>query len=113
MGMAATILLYSGRPNPSWQVESGQQGRIHALLAHAPQHSGECELPDGLGYSGVILTIRDADGHDEQWQVFGGRAVSASECRIDSDRKLERALLESGRAVIDPTMLCSILDKQP
>lgn len=110
MSMAATILLYSGRPNPSWEVAADRQERVRALIAQAPHEAGTCKMPDGLGYNGVILSIRERDGREERWQVYDGRAASASGCRIDGGRQLERTLLDSGRDVIDPSILSSIID---
>jgi hypothetical protein len=56
------------------------------------------------------LSIRDAGGGEERWQVYDGHAISATGCRIDTGRQLERALLDSGRDVIDPAILSSIID---
>jgi hypothetical protein len=110
MSMAATILLYSGRPNPSWELGADRQAVIRALIAQSPRAEESCEMPDGLGYNGVVLSIRGRDGREERWQVFDGRVVSASGCRIDCGRLIERTLLDSGRDVIDPSILSSIID---
>jgi hypothetical protein len=67
-------------------------------------------MPDGLGYSGVVLSIRDDTGREVRWQVFDGRVVSAAGCRIDRGRQLERVLIDSGRDVIDPSIVSSIID---
>ena len=84
-------LVYSGRPDPSWDVSpSTAAACVHAFekLEHT-----RAAVPDqaSLGYRGAWLLAPDS----RRWDAFNGIAWSAQDRRGDPERAMERALLES------------------
>lgn len=59
-GPKVTVLIYSGRPNPSFNLASTQVERLRQLLAAARQDAGEGQsvLPSVLGYNGILIESR-------------------------------------------------------
>jgi hypothetical protein len=54
----ATVLIYSGRPNPSFALSASQFERLQQLIAAArpdPNFEGESVLPSILGYNGIVV----------------------------------------------------------
>jgi hypothetical protein len=77
--------VYSGRPNPSWQLNSMQARLLLRMLdgVERPGRSGRsCDLP-GLGYRGLRVTIAEGE-RTSTWRVF------------------DRCLDHDGRAFTDP-----------
>jgi hypothetical protein len=91
----AYALLYSGRPNPHWQVPEHLAELVrHALAAAPPAGAGGAE-PPGLGYGGIRIRYREAEVVRTA-DLFGGVAVIEGRRLADPQRRLERALLASG-----------------
>ncbi len=60
-GPKVTVLIYSGRPNPSFNLGSTQVERLRQLLAAARQDTGsegQSVLPSVLGYNGILIESR-------------------------------------------------------
>lgn len=94
--MEATLLLYSGRPNPRWSVPPDQAEAICEALDALPVAAGGGGV-GGLGYAGVGLRFADDDGRYHGWTIGGGLAASEGKWFVDEGRRVERALLASGR----------------
>ncbi|PXX69190.1 hypothetical protein DFR70_102878 [Nocardia tenerifensis] len=93
--------LHSDRPNPRWQLASGDEAQLHGLIAAAPRSSaGEAEN-DG-GYRGFVAQLSD----EETLRVRGGVIEIARgeerTYRTDGDRAVERWLLATGRPTLEP-----------
>jgi hypothetical protein len=105
--------VYSGRPNPSWDLSAEDVQaffqRIDALPL-APQRSGS-SFPEGnLGYRGlkVQATKEDFVAHIEisRGHVVVDSTGSAPKRRLfDPGRSLERWLLQTGRERLDTDLL--------
>jgi hypothetical protein len=57
-GPKATVLIYSGRPNPSFTLSESQFQHLQQLIAAArqdPDFEGESVLPSILGYNGIVV----------------------------------------------------------
>jgi hypothetical protein len=95
-GVQVTVLLYSGRPNPTFTLTSEQAERVTQLLAAAqpdPEFRGGSVLPSILGYNGLLVR-----GGAQDLAVYGGRVeIQGREGkRIVSDGgALESFLLEA------------------
>lgn len=64
-GPKATVLIYSGQPNPSFDLSAGQFERLQQLIAAArpdPDFAGESVLPSILGYNGIIVIWSSGNG---------------------------------------------------
>jgi len=106
MAMRVEAYLFSGRPNPSFTLDAGQNCAIAALLRALPS-GGEPREPPGLGYRGFV--IRDAGAAlpgCAELRAFQGviTANCGDERRVLSDpgRTVERRLMELGRAHLEP-----------
>lgn len=95
-GVQVTVLLYSGRPNPTFTLTAEQAERVTQLLAEAlpdPDFRGGSVLPSILGYNGLLVR-----GGAQDLAVYGGRVeIQGREGkRIVSDGgALESFLLEA------------------
>jgi hypothetical protein len=70
-GIKVTVLLYSGRPNPSFTLTAEQAERVRQLVAAGqpdPEFRGGSVLPSILGYNGLLV-----EGLPEPLAVYGGR----------------------------------------
>ena len=85
----ASALVYSGRPNPEWDVT----GELSARWNELPELEGEPPAPaPPLGYRGVALTAPDG----ERIEAYGGTVTRGDgERRADPARGFERAVLAS------------------
>jgi hypothetical protein len=85
----ATARLYSGRPNPEWDVDDELATRFDAL----PPLEGNPPPPaPPLGYRGVALVAGDGT----LIEAWGGAVTRGGrELRADPGREFERAVLAS------------------
>jgi hypothetical protein len=70
-GIQVTVLLYSGRPNPTFALTAEQAERVTQLVAAAqpdPDFRGGSVLPSILGYNGLLVR-----GGAQDLAVYGGR----------------------------------------
>jgi hypothetical protein len=82
--------LYSGRPDPVWQVDPSDGEEIARLAtALAPVGRTPREGAATLGYRGAWL--RDPEGRE--WRASGGVVVEAGVGRDDPEGTIERAIL--------------------
>jgi hypothetical protein len=105
--MRAQMDVFSGRPNPSWDLSPQEADQTRAILARLPERQPVIRS-DNLGYRGVILqgdAIRDL-GYT-RISVGGGVAVAegsqGTRYFSDSDRSLERQVFTTARGRIDAT----------
>ncbi|HEX6862005.1 MAG TPA: hypothetical protein VF414_04265 [Thermoanaerobaculia bacterium] len=71
-GIQVTVLLYSGRPNPTFTLTAEQADHVRQLVAAAqPDSRGGSVLPSILGYNGLLVRGGDAGGQD--LAVYDGR----------------------------------------
>jgi hypothetical protein len=67
-GPKVTVLIYSGRPNPSFTLSASQAQELQKLIAAArqdPSFQGRSALPSILGYNGIVVV----------WSSGNSRAV--------------------------------------
>ena len=53
-----TVLLFSGRPDPNFELTEPEQARLSALLREAPRQeraAGATVIPSILGYKGIVV----------------------------------------------------------
>jgi hypothetical protein len=95
--MEATLMIFSGRPNPRWRIDEPRAGEIRSAIAAMPEADAPAFAEEGLGYSGVALDFTDAGGRPSQAVFSRGTASIDGRTYVDADRRIERALLASGR----------------
>ena len=103
-----TVLMFSGRPNPFWSLAGTDAERVIAALQSLPATSEPAPPSPGLGYQGVSIEIADA-GRSVEWHLYSGIAVANGTRYADLDRSVERMLIETGRGVLDPSVLSTIV----
>lgn len=88
-----TALLFSGRPDPTWEVSAETAARLVRLwdgLGPGPQ----APVPPALGYRGIRLV----DPSGTVWQAYGGavtRIGNGKDHRSDPEGRWERMLKET------------------
>jgi hypothetical protein len=94
--------VFSGRPDPEWEVTDDLASRLIEIWAGLPPHSGHASEPSGLGYR--FSSLSSSDGR--RWVAFDKvvryESPEGSELRRDERREFERRLLESAPAGILP-----------
>lgn len=107
--MTVEMDIFSGRPNPTWELTPGQQEEFRKRVAGLPRQSTPARMFDGLGYRGLILRNPAAPG--ESYRVgFGWVAqgqTDAESTSIDEGRAVEKWLLSTGKGKIDERLLAS------
>lgn len=94
-GVQVTVLLYSGRENPTFTLTAEQAERFRQLLAAAqpdPEFRGRSVLPSILGYNGLLVR------GGQELAVYGGRIeIQDREGRriVSDGGALETFLLEA------------------
>jgi hypothetical protein len=81
------IDIFSGRPNPSFQLDQAATARLLQLLDNIQR--GAAAPRDGLGFRGFVVSI---EGHPDI-RVSGTAVVSGTDEFTDSSRAVERFLV--------------------
>lgn len=101
----AGVLLFSGRPDPTWSVADDTAERLLAVWEALSPWPGPLPKAPPLGYRGCFLR----NGEGRTWRAFGGAVTFANEARSeprrDDDRSFERALLETAPPDLVPERL--------
>ena len=92
------IDVYSGMPNPAWELTSDETASLVKQLAELPTTS-RVAMSGRLGYRGFIVSLQQ--GTQQRWiRVHGGivqiNKEPASSYAQDAQRRLERWLLGTG-----------------
>lgn len=97
------IDVYSGMPNPAWELTGADTASLVTQLAELPPMS-RVAMSGRLGYRGFIVSLQQ--GTEERWiRVHGGvvqiNEAHASSYARDAQRRLERWLLDTGKPHLD------------
>jgi hypothetical protein len=96
------VYIFSGRPDPTWQVEEVIVQRLEEIWDLLEPLADECPSAPPLGYRGCFL--RCATGRE--WFTYGGvvtlKTGGGCESRKNKDRKFEKILLSSAPKGIFP-----------
>jgi len=102
--MIVTVLVYSGRPNPSWTLAPAEAERMGVAISQLKPLGGACTAPATLGYSGVEAAF-DEHGRRRELTFVDGVAYEGQRCWADESRGIERRLIDTGRGRFDPAIL--------
>lgn len=110
--MIVELDLFSGRPNPSWELRPDQVQELLGFLSGLPLKPGEPADHGLLGYRGLILRA----GQDFPRILVGcGEVVQegrdGSLVYEDTGSKLEKWLLDQAEGQIEPGLLRSIREE--
>jgi hypothetical protein len=93
--MEVELDVFSGRPNPVWQISAATAGDLLKRLQSSPPATGSLVVPD-LGYRGFILRIEG-----NMFRVFNGQILTVgsghSQARADKTG-IESELAAQARA---------------
>ena len=105
-GLIITILLYSGRPNPTYVLESKEAMELKDLLANArvnDKFEKTSVIPSILGYNGIVADNKgNISGFPLGFAVYGGnietmdkeKTGNQKQFLVDEDGKVEDFLLD-------------------
>ncbi len=104
--MRVELDVYSGRPNPRWELTDQQAAELLKRLEAAQPVPGDSTSFDGLGYRGFVVKAEGGGmGGFEEIRVFQGKVVgirkSGTVVFQDPQHSVEAWLLESGRSHIE------------
>jgi hypothetical protein len=105
LNCAAGAIIYSGVPDPDWQVEEEFFTGLENLWNSMPAYKGG--LPDALplGYKGCYIKCTG----DTEFFAYNGvvtkRTLEGHEHRTDKERKFEKLLLDSAPEGLLPEKL--------
>jgi hypothetical protein len=92
--------LYSGLPDPSWELSDEEATDLSTLLESLPRVDGSAPS-GGLGYHGFTIERLTPEGMPRLLVAFEGTVSDPLSSRLayldDSERSVERFLLDSGR----------------
>jgi hypothetical protein len=92
--------MFSGRPNPSWQLSADEATQLARRLTGLPAAAEPAEQPV-LGYRGLVISTTDAGDRGPDWTRVHGGIVSIGESRnarrYRDANGVEQWLLESAR----------------
>lgn len=93
--MRVSVMIYSGRPDPSWTVPDALARELSERLRRAPLLGAAKPAGARLGYRGVQIEQPGLMG-GSVWEVSGGGVVRAGRRYHDHKREIERRALASG-----------------
>jgi hypothetical protein len=96
----ASILVFSGRTDPAWEVPSKTAEALIALWQEMNEVNVSVPIPS-LGYRGCALSC-GALGH---WTAYGGNVSNGKQQREDAKRRFEQSILHSAPAGLLPGSL--------
>ena len=101
MSVRITLDAFSGRPNPSWELDADAERELRQRLQLATPDHAVVEIP-GLGYRGIVFEL---DG--KRLRVFRSKELVDGAVVAAVDSSLERWLLSTA-PMLDPALRESI-----
>ncbi len=97
--------LFSGRPNPKWELSGTLSARLISDAAQLPVIEHQ-EMFDGLGYRGFLVSFdQEEDTETIVWRVKGKvlqiNQAGTTVYKKDESRSIENRLLESAMPYLD------------
>jgi hypothetical protein len=99
MKISVELDAFSGRPNPSWELNPSESGELLKELSPLPEaDKNKVEFNDGLGYRGFIISVRNqATGSLEIYRVYNGFILANDKVFSDTN-SVEKKLIEQARS---------------
>jgi hypothetical protein len=100
MKVSIELDVFSGRPNPSWELNPPESGELLKQLSLLPEADNNKDaFFDGLGYRGFVISVRDELKPSSQpviYRVYKG-FILANDKVFSDKNSLEKKLLEQAR----------------
>ena len=107
MSVVVTLDMYSGRPNPSWEIPDAEAKKLKKMLGKKRKITGTSSPGSAglLGYRGLLLSTADDTAFPKTMRAFDGILEVASldtPNYVDQDSEIEDFLLSTaGKALSD------------
>jgi hypothetical protein len=103
--MRAELDIFSGRPNPTWDLSVKEGEEFVKLLSKLPKADAG-DIPEGLGYRGIVVSaggklILGFDSVAVCNGVVVGRRAGVDQKFTDKNCALERWLFRTGKGRLD------------
>lgn len=104
--MQVEVDMFSGRPNPHWELTVPESQDFAQRFKSLSIHKGEGAINEGLGYRGLIVRERaeEVEG-DRQIVIYHGLVMAKrngkSKQFTDQNRALETWLIQTGEGRLD------------
>jgi hypothetical protein len=112
-GVAVSLGIYSGRPDPSWTLSGVQATELRRLIDELPSGAGE-PAAGGLGYHGFTIAPADDGGDPVPVVAYHGEIAATGDGARptwhDAGGSVERFLLLTGRRSLDPEEVRVVAD---
>jgi len=99
-----SINIFSGRPNPTWDIDDSAVRRLRELWTSMDPYHERLLKPPPLGYGGCLMRC-----NDEEWFAYSGAVTlkinEKRESRSDKDRRFEKLLLNSAPTGLFPSSI--------
>lgn len=100
MKVSVELDVFSGRPNPSWELNASESGELLKQLSPLPEEDkNKAEFFDGLGYRGFVISVRDELKPSSQpviYRVYKG-FILANDKVFSDKNSVEKKLMEQAR----------------
>lgn len=100
MKVSVVLDVFSGRPNPSWELDPSESGELLQQLSPLPEtDKNKSVFNDGLGYRGFVISVTGADAATSlpaTIRVYKG-FVLMNEKVFSDQHSVEKKLMEQGR----------------
>jgi hypothetical protein len=87
--MTVELDVFSGRPNPRWELDEDSAESLRLLISGLPPATGVPQEPSGLGYRGFVFTTADGPA-----RAYGGYIITPGAVLADPSSRIERFLLD-------------------
>lgn len=109
--ITVSLGIYSGRPDPSWELTEAQIAQVAAAIVALPEAIGT-PAEGGLGYRGFSLLLRWPGQPDETLVAYRGTVAppgpGARTVLVDEGRAVEQMLLDTGRSTLSASEIAAV-----
>ena len=114
--MRVEIDVFSGRPNPRWDLSPQEVREFLELFQNLPQSETGGSVKQDLGYRGLVVTADEKETGGYEKLVISNGIVLASEANkseqfTDQGRSLERWLLRKAKGHVPDDLYTSLLSQ--
>lgn len=101
MKISVVLDVFSGRPNPSWELDPSESRELLRQLSLLPEaDKNKAEFFDGLGYRGFVITVQPADNAGSSptiYRVFKGFILMNDKVFSDNSAVEKKLMEQAGK----------------
>lgn len=108
--MKVELYVYSGCPNPTWELPDDDSIRLLDIIGEIPYNNPvDYDIPEGLGYCGINVSTIKPDRPRTKIMVYHELVMLSSEGYsrqfTDSKRSVENFLLDTAKPYVSDALL--------